>query len=155
GAVLCWRVGVLAAAFLHQFQGPEPDAQRSERHGAVLVEPPGQGEGIDRTVNETASRFARLLDTCGWPGTRSIVGSARVGDTRCNGHGHTPGVPGRAPPGEIRYTSLQTTWAVYVPGTLRQPRVRSIPPRTCACGALLFVRLSHLSSSVPAAFALH
>src|SRR5215813_12492619 len=49
---------------------------------------------------------------------------------------------------------IQTTWAVYVPGTLTEPRVRSIPPRTSACGALLFLRLAHPSASVPVALVL-
>src|SRR5213596_1741633 len=49
---------------------------------------------------------------------------------------------------------IQTTWTVYVPGTLTEPRVRSIPPRTAACGALFFLRLSHPSSSVPVALLL-
>src|SRR5438445_2973449 len=36
-----------------------------------------------------------------------------------------------------------------------QPRVRNIPPRRCACGALLFVRFSPPSSSVPGTLVLH
>src|SRR5262249_40882220 len=124
-------------------QGAEPDAERPERYGTLLVRPPGQGEIIHGTVNKTTSRFAGLLGPRGWPGTRGALGSAGAGCERCNGHGHTPGVPQRAPPGAIWYTSVQTTGAVYVSGTLTQPRVRVFhherahAGRCCVCGSLL------------------
>src|SRR5262249_6624097 len=51
-----------------------------------------------------ASRFAGLLGACGGPGTRGAMGRAGAGCERCNGHGDTPRVPKRAPPGEIWYT---------------------------------------------------
>src|SRR5262249_46227085 len=52
-------------------------------------------------------------------------------------------VPKRAPPGDIWYTFVQTTGAVYGPGTLTQPRVRVFRQerahagRCCLCGSLL------------------
>src|SRR2546428_9885968 len=127
-------------------------ARRGARNGALLVEPPGQGEVLHRTVNETAGRFAGLLGPCGGPHRHGAVGSASVGDARCNGHGDTPCVPKRARPGDIWYTFVQTTRAVRAHGMLTEPRVRSIPARTSACGALFFLRLWHPSSSVPPAF---
>src|SRR5216683_2833236 len=66
--------------------------------------------------------------------------------------------PRRARPGEIRYTCVQTTWAVHVPGTLTAPyalfrQEGAHAGRCCLCGYLICLPLFRLLlSSVGTAF---
>src|SRR6266704_6267058 len=59
--------------------------------------------------------------------------------------------PRRARPGEIRYTCVQTTWAVHVPGTLTAPdalfrQEDTHAGRCCLCGYLIRLPLFLLPS---------